>query len=404
MLRGMNAWQWETAPCKYSGGCGTADDPYQIATAADLIALGETPEDYDKHFILTADIDLDPNLPDRKVFDRAVIAPSTNDTGGWFQGTPFTGIFDGGSHTISHLTIRGVSCLGLLGGLEANASISNLCLESVDVYGTGDLIGGLAGRIWWGVSIASSYVSGVVIGNKDVGGLAGYNFGDITTTYSTGTVSGDSKVGGLVGSNGGVITTSHSTCRIDGVSEVGGLVGINYLMLLLGPYVEGNIYASYSAGTVVGETSVGGLVGCNAGNVITSYSTGAVNGGSRVGSLLGANVRVGNVDSMKGAAVGTITASYSTGSVTGNEDVGGLVGFYILPWERDDITTSFWDMEASGQSSSAAGTGLTTAEMQDPKAFMAAGWDFIGQPDCPHDVWAESEGGRLSRALLASPA
>ena len=47
---------------RYSGGSGTPDDPYQIATAADLILLGETQEDYDKHFVMTADIDLDPNL------------------------------------------------------------------------------------------------------------------------------------------------------------------------------------------------------------------------------------------------------------------------------------------------------------------------------------------------------
>jgi len=58
---------------RYSGGSGTAQDPYQITTAADLIALGETPADYDKHFVLTADIDLDPNLPGNRVFDRAVI-------------------------------------------------------------------------------------------------------------------------------------------------------------------------------------------------------------------------------------------------------------------------------------------------------------------------------------------
>ena len=57
--------------------------PYQIATAADLIALGETPEDYDKHFILTADIDLDPNLPGRKVFDKAVIAADTDPNDPW---------------------------------------------------------------------------------------------------------------------------------------------------------------------------------------------------------------------------------------------------------------------------------------------------------------------------------
>lgn len=40
-----------TAPAQYGGGSGTAQDPYQIATAADLIALGETPADYDKRFV-----------------------------------------------------------------------------------------------------------------------------------------------------------------------------------------------------------------------------------------------------------------------------------------------------------------------------------------------------------------
>jgi hypothetical protein len=68
------------AQAKYSGGTGEPNDPYQIATAADLIALGETPGYYDKHFILTADIDLAPNLPGRKVFDNAVIARGVKNT------------------------------------------------------------------------------------------------------------------------------------------------------------------------------------------------------------------------------------------------------------------------------------------------------------------------------------
>ena len=59
---------------KYGGGTGEPNDPYQIATADDPMLLGESPEDYDKHFILTNDIDLDQNLAGRKVFDRAVIA------------------------------------------------------------------------------------------------------------------------------------------------------------------------------------------------------------------------------------------------------------------------------------------------------------------------------------------
>ena len=102
------------AQARYAGGSGTAQDPYQIATAADLIALGETPADYDKHLVMTADIDLDPNLPGRKVFDKAVIAPDHDPRDGVTSGPPFTGVFNGDGHTISRLTIRGRDSLGLL--------------------------------------------------------------------------------------------------------------------------------------------------------------------------------------------------------------------------------------------------------------------------------------------------
>ena len=37
---------------KCSVGTGEPNDPYQIATAEDLMLLGESPEDYDKYFIL----------------------------------------------------------------------------------------------------------------------------------------------------------------------------------------------------------------------------------------------------------------------------------------------------------------------------------------------------------------
>ena len=58
------------AYAQYGGGTGEPNNPYQIATAEDLMALGDSPEDYDKHFILTADIDLDPKLPGRKVLQK----------------------------------------------------------------------------------------------------------------------------------------------------------------------------------------------------------------------------------------------------------------------------------------------------------------------------------------------
>ena len=195
------------AYAQYSGGTGEPNDPYQIATAEDLMLLGESPEDYGKHFILTADIDLDPNLPGRKVFDRAMIAPDTNDVEGGSQGIAFTGILDGNGHTISHLTISGDRYLELFGQLGSGAIISNLALESVNVNGTGDYVGGLVGENEG--NITSSYSTGTVSGNMRVGGLVGHNSeGSITSSYSTGSVSGDDHVGGLVGYNNGSITSS----------------------------------------------------------------------------------------------------------------------------------------------------------------------------------------------------
>ncbi len=221
------------AQAQYSGGSGTADDPYQIATAADLIALGETPDDYDKHFILTADIDLDPNLPGGKVFDRAVIAPVTVERSGYsttIEGEPFVGVFDGDGHSILRLTIEGDGCLGLFGRVTSGGDIRNLTVVNVDVLGFGSRVGGLVGLC---------------------------DGGTVTHCCSTGTVGGDHYVGGLVGNSGSVgnligshkggrITGSCSSASVRGTGGyIGGLVGIN----------DGSITGSHATGTVTGTSA-----------------------------------------------------------------------------------------------------------------------------------------------------
>lgn len=87
---------------QYNSGTGTAEDPYQIATAQDLVDLGNNPKDYDKHFVLSADIDLS-----GVTFKQAVIAWDTEPNTSEFQGTAFSGSFDGKSHRIANLTITG---------------------------------------------------------------------------------------------------------------------------------------------------------------------------------------------------------------------------------------------------------------------------------------------------------
>jgi hypothetical protein len=221
-----------TATAKYSGGTGEPNDPYQIATAADLIALGDEPNDYDKHFILTADIDLDPNLPGRKVFDKAVIAPGERIydlyDGYYFEGVPFSGDFDGNGHTISHLTIMGkdyVGLIGLLGGVDDNdhGEVRSLGVVDVSIRGSGSCVGGLVGESHGKVEYC--YSSGLIVAAEYLGGLVGANFRDISECYSSAAVRGDDCVGGLVGVNAGEIARSYSSGPVTGNRTVGGFVG-----------------------------------------------------------------------------------------------------------------------------------------------------------------------------------
>jgi hypothetical protein len=337
------------AAANYGGGSGTAEDPYQIGTAADLIALGETPEDYDKHFVLTADIDFDPNLPGQKVFKRAVIAPDADLVEVGYQGAAFTGVFDGRGHTISRLIVYGGSHLGLFGVLGSSASVSNLGLEAVEIFGNAP-----AGA---------------------VGGLAGSSSATIRNSHCSGSIRGDGNeyecpyVGGLVGDNLGSISTSYSTGSVDGRFYVGGLVGINRDNAC-------TIVLSCSSSAVSGTSYVGGLVGYNDNRIVASYSTGSVSGTEYVGGLIGGNS-------------GAITESYSTGAVSGTKYVGGLAGSISFGF----VDSSFWDTDTSGQAISAGGTGKTTAEMWEVRTFTAARWDFVGQQDGPHDIWIVPAGG-----------
>ena len=330
-----------TATARYRGS-GTADAPYQIATAADLILLGDSPEDYDKHFVLTADIDLDPKLPGRKVFDKAVIAPDTDPATSDFDGTPFTGVFDGNSHTISHLTIAGRFNSGLFGCLKSGAEVKDLGAVAVNITGsqyTGSLVGRNEGNVF------RCYGTGAVTGDGEVGGRVGINVGGVTQCYSTGTViatgpCSGSLAGGLIGQNHGGVIHCHSSSAVSGTRlHIGGLVGYNF----------GAITQCYSTGAVSGQDGVGGFVGDNAGGVTACYSTGAVTGGGLVGS------------------------NYKYGT----------------------ITQCFWDTQTSGRSSSAGGVGLSVAQMRGIQAYlMAAGWDWIGETENgTSDVWLMPKGG-----------
>jgi formylglycine-generating enzyme required for sulfatase activity len=330
----------------YSGGSGDPNTPYQIVDVNDLLALAADTNDYGKCFILMADIDLDPNLPGGQVFTTAIIAADIDSSSG-FQGTPFTGTFDGNNHKIINLTINGGAFLGLFGLINSGGSVKNLSLENFTVNGSS--------------------------GNMPVGGLVGENNGSINNCYSTGSVSDSSNswyVGGLAGWNNGSISNCFSTSTVSGgYLYVGGLVGYNYY---------GSISNCYSTGTVSGSSFVGGLAGWNGGGISNCYSTGSVSGASssfRVGGLVGEND-------------GNISVCYSAGSVSGTSSVGGLVGYTRYDMGLGSVNGCFWDINTSGQTISSGGTGITTTQMKTLSTFTSAGWDFTNETaNGTNDYW-----------------
>ncbi len=353
----------------YGGGSGTEADPYQIWTAEQLRTIGLIPCQWDKHFLLCANVDL-----------GSYSETSFNIIGNYEN--PFTGVFDGNGHTISNFTYTstGIGYIGLFGYVSGeHAGIKNLGLidPNVDRVGESWQVGSLVGWLRDG-TITNCYVEGGgVVGYGDVGGLVGRNYyGTISNCYATVSVSGVFDIGGMVGENDGTITDCCSTSSVAGDSTAGGLAGNN----------GGSITNCCSSGSVsrfedTWNAVVGGLVGYNIGKVSNSYSTAGVEGDKYVGGLVG--------DNSFGC---TINNCYSIGSVSGSEYVGGLLGH-----NHGHVIASFWDIETSGQADSSGGKGKTTEQMMMKDTFVHWGtcdqvWTINEGVDYPRLVWENKPG------------
>ncbi|MHC4752236.1 MAG: GLUG motif-containing protein, partial [Planctomycetota bacterium] len=294
-----------SAQAQYGGGSGTENDPYLIYTAEQMNEIGAEPADWNKHFKLMNNID----LSEYAGFGYNIIGTSAFES--------FDGVFDGNGHTISNFGLTSTRDLytGLFGYVQGQ--IKNLGLIDPNIFAQGSGVGPLVGFLDQG-TIIDCYAKGAsVLGDRNVGGLVGLCSGRIDNCYSSGSVFGYAYVGGLVGRIGdGTVNKSFSTASVEGNQDVGGFVG-----------------------KTSEETSV----------ISNCYATGSVSGSRYVGGL------VGQVE--RGAA----HKCFSAGSVSGNLDTGGLAGYLRV---LGQISHCFWDVQTSGQLTSAGGTGKTTEEMQ----------------------------------------
>jgi trimeric autotransporter adhesin len=353
---------------------------------------------------------------------------------GWYIPDFRAAQFDGAGHTIANLSIDlpFISNVGMFGRVGSASIIGNLNLAGATIVGD-ENVGALVGQnegVISNISVAASVngtaivggligensgtvtganVSGSVAGVYSIGGLIGTNycFCYIRDSYATASVTGQSTVGGLIGVNAGFIEDVYATGAVSGRSTAGGLVGDNY----------GGVRRAYATGSVTGDVSIGGLVGINSGGAVLEnvYATGSVSGTERVGGLVGLNFNrvsdayaTGSVtgQSSTGGLVGDnvsfgqVTRAYSTGAVSGADALttGGLVGRNDTP--NGLVTDSFWDIQTSGQSQSAGGSGMTSVEMRDADTFSAWNISAVGGSGA---IWRIYEGytGPLLRNFMS---
>ena len=335
---------------------------------------------------------------------------------------------------LSDLNIDGEEFVGGLCGYAELSDIINVTVEGVIIghRNAGGLIGESKGNWQYGnVDNCVAHVQIIYSLREDlndpgfyyatiIGGLVGSNKGCLIDNCQTyGTISGliveaqVSSIGGLVGYNNnhvngeGRVHNSNSSIEISINNPLDGLIGLSIGGLIGWSEISSNntriVYNCYSSGSINGTKDVGGLIGANQSHVENCYSMANTNGLENIGGLIGSNTRpilncysLGNVSGADktGGLIGQnpygglVDKCYSTGQVSGDTNIGGLIGL-----NGGMVTNSYWDIESSGQESSAGATdppqnnyqGLTTVKMLQEESFI--NWDFDGQ----EEIWAIEE-------------
>ncbi|AQQ70164.1 GLUG domain protein [Limihaloglobus sulfuriphilus] len=320
-------------------GCGTGESPYMISSGRELLSISR---DIFAHYELTGNIYL--------ANTEFVYSPFPY----------FYGSLNGQGHFIEnlHISAEDFAYIGLFGRIMPLVSIRNLGLKNATVSGL-DVVGILAGDIILDrdttgvgndkpVLINNCFSTGSVTGSQSVGGLIGLvnnSACNIINCYSTASVVGDSSAGGLIAGNAGIVSNCYASGNVNATDYAGGFVSQNFY---------GSIENCYAAGDVHSLQYSGGFVSVNDSDAIVSNS-------------------------------------YATGIVTAESYAGGFAG---RDRSSELIMNCFWDIDASGMEASEAGTGKTTAQMQDINTFLNAGWDYVNESENGNmEIWYQTLGG-----------
>lgn len=261
---------------QFAGGDGTAQNPYQVATAEQLNAVRD---ELSAHYMLVSDIDLSG--------DTWIPIGTTN--------APFSGSFDGSGHTISHLSsgyFNSENYAGLFGYCDTGYICNVHIKESAIVLtlsdrgiNAGGIVGSLGrdGRVEGCTYDGSIQITITGSYGSSVGGIVGWSQGEITscTNNSNIVVDGvdgyDDAVGGIVGTSYADIEDCKNNGNVSSEDYAGGIIGIYNSRNRVYPTVSscsnnGEISAKY-AGGITAKASGTTIDKCaNSGRILSNGS------------------------------------------------------------------------------------------------------------------------------------
>ena len=254
-------------------GSGTEDDPYLLATAADLKAFRDMANAEASSKLcatLTADIDLGGEA-------WTPFEPSSG-----YVSEAYAGTFDGANHTIKGLSVNSTSSNGVgLFGTVCGATIKNLKVEGNVSASSSVFVGGIVGKTQTSATIDSCSFAGTVTSTKKNGsaGTAGIvgrvNAGTVTITNcaNTAAINGTSAIAAGILGNGGsnkvTIENCYNTGAISGQYYASGICGSSTIKAQ-----TSSIRNCYNSGTITatnGGSYYAGITANFKGTISNSY-------------------------------------------------------------------------------------------------------------------------------------
>ncbi len=354
-------------------GSGTEDDPYLLATAADLKAFRDMANAEASSKLcatLTADIDL----------GGEAWTPFEGPT----VGGAYAGTFDGANHTIKGLSVNLTSSTGAgLFGTVCGATIKNLKVEGNVSASSSAFVGGIVGRTQTSATIDSCSFAGTVTSTKKSGssnataGIVGkVNTGTVTITNcaNTATVNGNGNIAagilGYGGSNKVTIENCYNTGAISGQWYASGICGSTVK-------ATSSIRNCYNSGTITatnGGSYYAGITANFRGTISNSYYANPA-----------ADALAGTTPATAIAVTSPEGLADKLGSAFKEDTAGANNGYPILVWQAGEVVQPDPRIELTGPD-----TLWRTANEPQPQTTITAACKDMDED--MHVDWTLTEG------------